>query len=137
MNTDNIANLSIVGYNTSTKVYKIRIDFKEDNGVKPESQKIYLNWNDIICSFKYVKKELNKDIYNKLIYSLCTSILIKDENYSTTKEFLFGKKYKLIKKPRKINDVQKVLNYLLIQKKDSQDTMAVDCIFKHVFEMIE
>ena len=63
--------------------------------------------------------------------------MIKDENYSTTKEFLFGKKYKLIKKPRKINDVQKVLNYLLIQKKDSQDTMAVDCIFKHVFEMIE
>ena len=96
MNTDNIESLTVKGFNNSTNLFKIKIDFKEIEGNKPESQKIHLKWDNIMNAFKNIKKELNKDIYRKLIYSLCTSIVIKDQNYRTTKEFLFGVPLKII-----------------------------------------
>ena len=135
MNTDNIESLTVKGYNSNTNLFKIKIDFKEIDGNKPESQKIHLKWDDVISAFKNIKKELNKDIYKKLIYSLCTSIVIKDQNYRTTKEFLFGVPLK--KNNRKINDVQAVLNYLLQMKNDQHDNQAIDCILKHTFSMLE
>jgi hypothetical protein len=136
MNSDNIKSLTVRGYNRATKLFKLKIDFNEDDsGNTPQSQKIDLDWNNIIAAFKHVKKELNNDIYRKLIYTLCTSIVVKDKHYRTTKEFLFGVPCK--KNNRKINDVQAVLNYLLVMKQDKHDSQAVDCIFKHAFNMFE
>ena len=137
MNTDNIANIIVKGYNSSKKTYKLQLDFENDEyGEQVQSQKIYLKWNKIMKAFRHIKKELNEDIYAKLLYTLCTSIIIKDKHYRTTKEFLYGVPLK--KNVRKISDVQDILNFLLnSKKKGSTDSQAIDCIFKHAFDMLE
>ena len=137
MNTDNIKNIIVKGYNSSEKTYKLQLDFqKDEDGRHVQSQKIHLNWNKIVKAFRHIKKELNKDIYAKLLYTLCTSIIIKDKHYRTTKEFLYGVPLK--KNIRKISDVQAVLNFFLQSKKDGgSDSQAIDCIFKHAFNMLE
>lgn len=137
MNTDNIKNITVKGYDSSEKTYKLQLDFEKDgDGSHVQNQKIHLNWNKIVKAFRHIKKELNKDIYAKLLYTLCTSIIIKDKHYRTTKEFLYGVPLK--KNIRKISDVQAVLNFLLNSKKDNgSDSQAIDCIFKHAFNMLE
>ena len=137
MNTDNIKEIVVKGYNSSEKTYKLQLDFEKDgDGRHVQSQKICLKWNKVIKAFRHIKKELNEDIYAKLLYTLCTSIVIKDKHYRTTKEFLYGVPLK--KNIRKISDVQAVLNFLLNSKKEgSSDSQAIDCIFKHAFNMLE
>ena len=137
MNTDNIKNIIVKGYNSSKKTYKIQLDFNaDDDGQECQSQKIHLKWDQIVEAFRHIKKELNKDIHAKFLYTLCTSVLIKDKHYRTTKEFLYGVPLK--KNVRKISDVQIVLNFLLNSKKeDNTDAQAVNCIFKHAFDMLE
>ena len=108
----------------------------DSDGNEYQSQKIHLKWDKIIEAFRYIKKELNKDIHAKFLYTLCTSVLIKDKHYRTTKEFLFGVPLK--KNIRKISDVQIVLNFLLSSKEEENtDSQAVNCIFKHAFDMLE
>ena len=100
-----------------------------------ESQKIYISWEDLVKSFKYVHKELNEDIYATFIYNMCSSIKIRDPNYRNTKEFIFGVAFR--KNIRKITDVQTVLNYLLYRRnKNAYDKQAIDCILRHVFDII-
>ena len=137
MNTDNIKHITVKGYDSSEKTYKLQIDFEKDaDGRNVQSQKIFLKWTKIIKAFRHIKKELNKDIYAKLLYTLCTSIIIKDKHYRTTQEFLYGVPLK--KNIRKIIDVQAVLNFLLNSKKEGgSDSQAIDCIFKHAFNMLE
>ena len=78
-NTDNINNITVKGYNSSKNTYKIQLDFNVDSdGNEYQSQKIHLKWDKIIEAFRYIKKELNKDIHAKFLYTLCTSVLIKD-----------------------------------------------------------
>ena len=137
MNTDNIKDIIVKGYNSSDKTYKLQLDFeKDEDGSHVQSQKIYLKWDKVVNAFHHIKKELNKDIYAKLLYTLCTSIVIKDKNYRTTQEFLYGVPLK--KNIRKISDVQAVLNFLLQSKKEGgSDSQAIDCVFKHAFNMLE
>jgi hypothetical protein len=137
MNTDNIKLITVKGYDSSEKTYKLQLDFEKDaDGRHVQSQKIFLKWTKIIKAFRHIKKELNKDIYAKLLYTLCTSIIIKDKHYRTTQEFLYGVPLK--KNIRKISDVQAVLNFLLNSKKEGgSDSQAIDCIFKHAFNMLE
>ena len=137
MNTDNIKNLIVKGYNSSEKTYKLQLDFEKDaDGCHVQSQKIHLHWDKVVSAFTYIKKELNEDIYAKLLYTLCTTIIIKDKHYRTTKQFLYGVPLK--KNIRKISDVQAVLNFLLSSKKEgSSDSQAIDCVFKHAFDMLE
>ena len=132
MNTDNIKNITIKGYNSSKKTYKILLEFNDE---ECQSQKIHFKWDKIINAFPYIKKELNKDIHDKFLYTMCTSVLIKDKHYRTTKEFLFGVPFK--KNIRKISDVQIILDFLLNSKKENTDLHAVNCIFKHAFNMLE
>ena len=55
MNSDNIKSLTVRGYNRATKLFKLKIDFNEDDsGNTPQSQKIDLDWNNIIAAFKHV-----------------------------------------------------------------------------------
>lgn len=137
MNTDNIKDILVKGYNSSDKTYKLQLDFeKDEDGSHVQSQKIYLKWDKVVKAFHHIKKELNKDIYAKLLYTLCTSIVIKDKHYRTTQEFLHGVPLK--KNIRKISDIQAVLNFLLISKKEGgSDSQAIDCVFKHAFNMLE
>jgi hypothetical protein len=137
MNTDNIKDIVVRGYNSSEKTYKLQLDFEtnaDDDDV--QIQKIHLKWDKVVKAFRHIKKELNEDIYAKLIYTLCTSIVIKDKHYRTTKQFLYG--IPLQKNVRKISDVQAILHFLLNSKKEgSSDSQAIDCIFKHAFNMLE
>jgi hypothetical protein len=137
MNTDNIKDIVVRGYNSSEKTYKLQLDFEtnaDDDDV--QIQKIHLKWDKVVKAFRHIKKELNEDIYAKLIYTLCTSIVIKDKHYRTTKQFLYG--IPLHKNVRKISDVQAILHFLLHSKKEgSSDSQAIDCIFKHAFNMLE
>ena len=137
MNTDNIKDIIVKGYNSSEKTYKLQLDFEKDaDGCYVQSQKIHLKWDKVVKAFRHIKKELNEDIYAKLLYTLCTTIVIKDKHFRTTKQFLYG--VPLQKNIRKISDVQAVLNFLLHSKQEgSSDSQAIDCIFKHAFNMLE
>ena len=91
MNTDNIKHITVKGYDSSEKTYKLQLDFEKDaDGRHVQKSKNILKWTKIIKAFRHIKKELNKDIYAKLLYTLCTSIIIKDKHYRTTQEFLYG-----------------------------------------------
>ena len=57
MNTDNITNIIVKGYNSSKKTYKLQLDFENDEyGEQVQSQKIYLKWNKIMKAFRHIKK---------------------------------------------------------------------------------
>lgn len=134
MNIDNIKAITITGYNKKDSMYKIQLKFNDVDGDEIHGQEICIGWNEIYASFKYIKRELNKDIYYKLIYTMCTSIIIQDEQYKSTKEFLVGIPGK--KNIRKITDIQKVFDFLLDNRKDTYDRNAINCVLRHVFDVI-
>lgn len=135
MNIDNIQNISIIGFNKKDNMYKIQLDFNDVDDEKIRSQKLYLGWDEIFDSFKHIKKELNTDIYSKLRYTLCSSIVIKDDQYKSTKEFLNGVPGK--KNIRKITDIQKVFDFLLKNRNDPFDKNAINCVLRHAFDVLE
>ena len=134
MNIDNIKTITITGYNKKDNMYKIQLGLNDVDGDEIRSQQLYIGWNEIYASFKYIKKELNKDIYSKLVYTLCTSIVIQDEQYKSTKEFLAGVPGK--KNIRKITDIQKVFDFLLDNRSDNHDRSAINCVLRHAFDVI-
>ena len=57
MNTDNIKNIVVKGYNSAEKTYKLQLDFeKDEDGRHVQSQKIHLSWTKVIKAFRHIKK---------------------------------------------------------------------------------
>ena len=53
MNTDKVKTLSVKGYNSSEKSYKVQLDFEKTNdGHQVKSQQICITWNTIKALFR-------------------------------------------------------------------------------------
>ena len=133
--TDNIVSIKVRGYNHRDKVYKLSLSIDENaDSVVDNEIKINIHWDKVIAGFKLVKHELNKNIYQKLVYDLSMGLVINDRKYNDAKKFLYGKP--LSRNIRKISDVQNFFNQLLLQKEGSNKE-AINCIFRKTFNILE
>ena len=133
--TDNIVSIKVRGYNQRDNVYKLLLSIDENvDSIVDNKIKININWNKVIDGFKSIKHELNKNIYQKLVYDLSMGLVINDRKYNDAKKFLYG--IPLSKNIRKISDVQNFFNQLLMQK-DSSNKEAINCIFRKTFDILE
>lgn len=133
--TDNIVSIKVRGYNHRDKVYKLSLSIDENaDSVVDNEIKINIHWDKVIAGFKLVKHELNKNIYQKLVYDLSMGLVINDRKYNDAKKFLYGKP--LSRNIRKICDVQNFFNQLLLQKEGSNKE-AINCIFRKTFNILE
>lgn len=133
--TDNIVSIKVRGYNQRDNVYKLLLSIDENvDSIVDNKIKININWNKVIDGFKLIKHELNKNIYQKLVYDLSMGLVINDRKYNDAKKFLYG--IPLSKNIRKISDVQNFFNQLLMQK-NSSNKEAINCIFRKTFDILE
>lgn len=133
--SERIKEIKVKSHNTKDKTYKLELVLQnnEDELIK-DSIKVNIKWNKVIKGFKKIKKELNVNIYNKLIYDISNSVIIKDKKYSDAKKFLFGLPFK--KNKRKVSDIQLFFNEL-INHKSGDNSSAINCLFNKLFNVLD
>ena len=85
---------------------------------------------------KKIKKDINKNVYAKLMYDLELNVVIKDVKYNSLGKFIKGIPCK--KNERKISDIQNLFNRLIHNKNDDDvsNKMAILSMFEKTFGII-
>lgn len=137
--TDNIKKITVRGYDERTKMYKfeLKVDNELDGDDKIEKDiRVNIQWNRIQKGFKNIKKELNKNVYAKLMYDLELNVVVNDIKYNSLNKFINGVVGK--KNVRKINDIQNLMNQLILNRdnNDQSNKMAVMAFLNKTFGIV-
>lgn len=137
---ERIQEIKVKSHNTRDKTYKLELVLStaEESASSTElikdSIKVNIQWKKVIQGFRKIKKDLNVNIYNKLVYDISNSVIIKDKKYSDAKKFLYGIPFSRNK--RKVSDVQLFFNELL-KHKEGDNSSAVNCLFNKLFNALD
>lgn len=137
---ERIQQINVKSHNTRDKTYKLELvlSTSEDNASSSElikdSIKVNIHWRKVKQGFRKIKTDLNANIYNKLVYDISNTIIIKDKKYSDAKKFLYG--IPLSRNKRKVSDVQLFFNELM-KHKDGDNSSAVNCLFNKLFNILD
>jgi len=127
--------IEVSGYNQVKKTYKLNLDITQQviGQDDVDSQKLLsLTWKDIKKGLEKIRKKLNDNMYQKLIYDLESKFYVLDSKYRNAQEFINGRPLK--KNVRKISDVQNFFDVLLTLKEDNQ--VIINCVFENMFKNI-
>jgi len=137
--TDSINRITVRGYDERSKMYKFELHV--DNGLSGDDKierdiRVNIQWVRVQKGFKQIKKELNKNLYAKLMYDLELNVVVNDIKYNTLKKFIDGVIGK--KNIRKINDIQNLMNQLMLNRvsDDQSNKMAVMAFLDKTFGII-
>jgi len=137
--TDSINRITVRGYDERSKMYKFELHV--DNGLSGDDKierdiRVNIQWVRVQKGFKQIKKELNKNVYAKLMYDLELNVVVNDIKYNTLKKFIDGVIGK--KNIRKINDIQNLMNQLMLNRvsDDQSNKMAVMAFLDKTFGII-
>jgi hypothetical protein len=130
--TNSIINIKVKGYDDTSKKYKFLLILEGDNN----ERKVNIMWDKIQKGLKKIKKDINKNVYAKLMYDLELNVVIKDAKYNSLSKFVKGIPCK--KNERKISDIQNLFNRLIHNKNDDDvsNKMAVLSMFEKTFGII-
>lgn len=133
--TDKINEIFIKGYDDTTKKYKFLLVLDEGEG-KTSERKVNIKWDRIQKGLKYIKKDINKNVYAKFMFDLELNVIINDPIYNSLEKFING--IPLKKNNRKINDVQNLFDRILHNKNsdDISNKMSVLSMFNKTFGII-
>ena len=133
--TDKIKEIFIKGYDDTTKKYKflLVLDEGEEN---TSERKVNIKWERVQKGLKLIKKDINKNVYAKLMFDLELNVIINDPIYNSLEKFING--IPLKKNNRKINDVQNLFDRILHNKNgdDVSNKMGVLSMFNKTFGII-
>ena len=130
--TNSIVNIKVRGYDDTSKKYKILLILEGDNN----ERKVNIRWDKIQKGLKKIKKDVNKNVYAKLMFDLELYVVIRDIKYNSLRKFINGIPCK--KNERKISDIQNLFDRLIYNKNsdDTSNKMAVLSMFEKTFGII-
>ena len=135
---ERIQEIKVKSHNTRDKTYKLELVLTSDpnagDDLIKDSIKVNIKWRKVVQGFRKIKKELNVNIYNKLVYDISNAVIIKDKKYSDAKKFLYGIPFS--KNKRKVADVQLFFNELL-KHKNGDNSSAIHCLFNKLFNALD
>lgn len=134
LNTDDITDIIVTGYNKSNKMYKFLVTITQNRD--DTQHKITCDWNDIKVGFTKIKKNINQTIYAKLLFDLEGNVLIRDKNFNTVKKFIKGIPLRNLE--RKIYDIQNLFNKIMDYKQNSDEMnkTAIKCFLENAFSIL-
>ena len=130
--TNSIVNIKVRGYDDTSKKYKILLILEGDNN----ERKVNIRWDKIQKGLKKIKKDVNKNVYAKLMFDLELYVVIRDIKYNSLRKFINGIPCK--KNERKISDIQNLFDRLIYNKNsdDTSNKKAVLSMFEKTFGII-
>jgi hypothetical protein len=133
--TNKIKEIFIKGYDDTNKKYKFLLVLDEGDE-KSSEMKVQLKWDRVQKGLKNIRKDINKNVYAKLMFDLELNVVVKDPKYNSLAKFIDGIPTK--KNNRKITDVQNLFNRILHNRygDDSSNQMAVLSMFDKTFGII-
>lgn len=133
--TNKIKEIFIKGYDDTNKKYKFLLVLDEGDE-KSSEMKVQLKWDRVQKGLKNIRKDINKNVYAKLMFDLELNVVVKDPKYNSLAKFIDGIPTK--KNNRKITDVQNLFNRILHNRygDDSSNKMAVLSMFDKTFGII-
>jgi len=133
--TEKINEIFIKGFDDTNKKYKFLLVLDEGEG-KTSERKVNIKWERVQKGLKCIKKDINKNVYAKLMFDLELNVIINDPIYNSLEKFING--IPLKKNNRKINDVQNLFDRILHNKNgdDVSNKMGVLSMFNKTFGII-
>ena len=133
--TNKIKEIFIKGYDDTNKKYKFLLVLDEGDD-KTSEMKVHLKWNRVQKGLKNIRKDINKNVYAKLMFDLELNVIVKDPKYNSLIKFIDGIPAK--KNNRKITDVQNLFDRIIHNRHgdDSSNQMAVLSMFDKTFGII-